>query len=385
MRIVAFVTYYRPHWTGLTRHAQLVAEGMAARGHEVTVMTTRHRPDLPHEERLDGVRVVRLPVIGRVSRGMVAPSVAWRGPAEVRWADVVHLHSPQAEAAWVALWARALGRPVVMTHHADLVLPDGPGNRVLETAVHANLLLAARLSSLVVAYSEDYARHSRLLRRVLRRTRAIPPPVEIPAPTPEGVARLRDELGLAGRTAILCCGRFVEEKGQDVLVAAIPRLVERLGEVVVLFAGEFDTIAYERFYHRLRPEIERHGERVRFLGLINDRRRLADLYAAVDVLALPSRTECFALVQPEAMLCGTPVVASDIPGGRVPVSESGMGRLFRPGDADDLAAALAEVVGHRGRFCRPAAEIRARYDLGRSLDLYEEAFAELTGRRGRAP
>jgi glycosyltransferase involved in cell wall biosynthesis len=382
VRIVAFVTYYRPHWTGLTRHAQLVAEGMAARGHEVTVVTTRHRPDLPREERLDGVRVVRLPVLGRVSRGMVAPAVVWRTPGEVGRADVVHLHSPQAEAAWVALWARVLGRPVVMTHHADLVLPRGLGNRLLETVVHANLGLAARMSSLVVAYSDDYARHSRLLRRVLGRTRAISPPVAIPAPSPDGVARLRAELGLETRTAILCCGRFVEEKGQDVLLAAIPGLVERLGEVVVLFAGEFDTIAYERFYQRLRPEIERHGERVRFLGLIDDRQRLADLYAAVDVLALPSRSECFALVQPEAMRCGTPVVASDIPGGRVPVGESGMGRLFRPGDAADLAGAVAEVVGHRALFVRPAAEIRRRYDLERSLDRYEEAFGELAGRRG---
>ncbi len=377
MRIVAFVTYYHPHWTGLTRHARLVAEGLAARGHQVTVVTTRHLAELEPDEMVGGVRVIRLPVLGRVSRGMVAPSVFWRAPRWILRADVIHLHSPQMEAAWVAAWARLLGRRVVLTHHADLVLPSGLANRVLEGLVHGNLHLAGRLSHLLVAYSEDYARHSRLLRRFPGTTRSLLPPVEIPEPDPLGVERLRSRLGLQGRAAILVSGRCVEEKGHDVLLAAIPRLRERLGRVVVLFAGEYETIVYERFFDRLRAEVARHREHVQFLGLIEDRQELANLYAAVDVLALPSRSECYALVQPEAMRCGTPVVATDIPGGRVPVQTTGMGRLCRVEDPDDLADALVEVIVDRGRFVRPAEEIRATFDLERSLDGYEQALSRL--------
>ena len=65
------LTYYYPHWTGLTAYAGRLAEGLAARGHQVTVLTSRHDPALPGTEWLRGVRVVRLHPLLRVSRGQV--------------------------------------------------------------------------------------------------------------------------------------------------------------------------------------------------------------------------------------------------------------------------------------------------------------------------
>ena len=57
MRILFLLTYYYPHWTGLTRYAGRIAEGLAARGHEVHALAVRHDPDLPLEEVIGGVRV----------------------------------------------------------------------------------------------------------------------------------------------------------------------------------------------------------------------------------------------------------------------------------------------------------------------------------------
>src|SRR5262249_5570899 len=68
VRVLSVLTYYAPHWTGLTAHAVRLAEGLAARGHEVTVLTTRHAPELAPREVVHGVDVVRLPTIGRFSR-----------------------------------------------------------------------------------------------------------------------------------------------------------------------------------------------------------------------------------------------------------------------------------------------------------------------------
>ena len=73
----------------------------------------------------------------------------------------------------------------------------------------------------------------------------------------------------------------------------------------VAFAGQY-IIPYENFYQQSLPLIERWRDRVHFLGLIEDQHDLADFYAACDVLVLPSSTECFGLVQVEAMLSGTP-------------------------------------------------------------------------------
>ena len=74
LRILVCLTYYLPHRTGLTLHAQRLAEALAARGHRVTVVSARFRPDLAAEETIGGVRVVRLPAPLRISRGLVMPS-----------------------------------------------------------------------------------------------------------------------------------------------------------------------------------------------------------------------------------------------------------------------------------------------------------------------
>jgi glycosyltransferase involved in cell wall biosynthesis len=138
---------------------------------------------------------------------------------------------------------------------------------------------------------------------------------------------------------------------------------------------------YERFYQKTLPLIERNQQRLHFLGLIEDAQELADFYAACDVLVLPSRTECFGLVQVEAMLCGTPVVVSDIPGAREPVRVSGMGRVVRERDTLALAQAIAEVVCNREKFVKPREEIAAVFDFERTVDSYEALLADAAKRR----
>ena len=73
MKILVTLTFYHPHWTGLTAYAKRLAEGLVARGHEVTVLTSQHSADLPLEEWIGGVHVVRLPFVARVSRTVIMP------------------------------------------------------------------------------------------------------------------------------------------------------------------------------------------------------------------------------------------------------------------------------------------------------------------------
>ena len=101
MRVLIALTYYRPHVSGLTIYVERLARELAARGHEVTVLTTRHDPTLPAEEVVDGVRVVRVPVWFRVSKGVVTP-LAVRAAREVRRHDAVSIHLPQLEGGAVA-------------------------------------------------------------------------------------------------------------------------------------------------------------------------------------------------------------------------------------------------------------------------------------------
>ena len=74
MKILLSVTYYRPHVSGLTIYVERLAEALVKRGHTVTVLTSHYEHDLPREELTDGVRVVRVPVAFRLSKGVIMPS-----------------------------------------------------------------------------------------------------------------------------------------------------------------------------------------------------------------------------------------------------------------------------------------------------------------------
>jgi glycosyltransferase involved in cell wall biosynthesis/SAM-dependent methyltransferase len=384
MRILCFVTYYDPHWTGLTAHARCLATGLAARGHEVTVLTHQHDPALPRAELRDGVRVERVHPVARISRGMLSPAFVSAARRLVRAHDVVLLNTPMFESWVVALLCRKAGRPLVVVHHGDLVMPDGLVNRIVERVTTASMTLARRLAQQVTSYSLDYAENSSFLLPVRRKLTPILPPVELPLPDPGAAAAWRDELGLRDRQVVGFAGRFVEEKGCDVLLRGLRALLETNPRAHLLLAAETNVV-YEDFFERCRPLLEAVAGQVTLLGLLRDRDALARFYALCDVLALPSRSDCFALAQVEAMLCGTPVVASDIPGARVPVRLSGMGRLVAEGSPRALAAGLREVLEDPGRYRRSREEIAALFDPKRTLDAYETLLAHVGGPERRGP
>jgi glycosyltransferase involved in cell wall biosynthesis len=90
--------------------------------------------------------------------------------------------------------------------------------------------------------------------------------------------------------------------------------------------------------------------------------------------------ESFGMVQAEAMLCGTPVVASDLPGVRQPVRRTGMGLLSASGDPASVARCLSEVLENREGFVRPRDAILEAFGLERCLADYEALFQGLMSR-----
>ncbi len=377
MRILFTLTYYRPHVSGLTIYVERLAKALVERGHQVTILTSRHNDDLPREEVVGGVRVVRVPVAFRVSKGPIMPTLPVVAARLARQHDVVSVHLPMFEAAGFALLGRILRKPVYLTYHCDLLLPPGFFNRIVDTTVFASNWLAARLANGIVAYTNDYADHSRLLRRFKRNITVVPPPVVMPAPTDAEVARFRAEHGLGGRTVLGFASRFAAEKGIEHLVNAMPRLIEWFPNVMVLFAGPYrEVIGEEGYRARLEPEIEALGDRWEFLGTLGPD-ELPAFYASLDVLLMTSvnSTESFGLVQVEAMLCGTPVVATNLPGVRQPVTVTGMGEIVAIADSASLAGGIVMVLSNPGDYLKTREEIERLFDLRVTVAAYERLFA----------
>lgn len=370
MRILTVLTYYRPHTSGLTIYAERLARALVARGHRVTVLTSRFDPALPRDEIREGVRVRRVPVLARIGKGVIMPTLGLAATREVLRHDALILHLPQLDAAGIALRGRLLRRPTVITYHCDLLLPPGPFNRLVNRVVGLANEVAARAAHHVVAYTEDYAANSRYLRRHRRKGIAILPPVEPPAAEEPG---FRDDP--AGGPVIGMAARLASEKGVEVLLDALPAVRRRFPAARVAFAGQHRDVWGERDYaERLRPRLElleREGA-WRFSGVLTPP-EMSRFYRTLDVLVVPSlnSTESFGLVQVEAMLHGVPCVASDLPGVRQPVRLTGMGEIAAVGDPSALAAALVRVLESRDRYRADPGELAARFAPSRCAAAYE--------------
>src|SRR5512140_436316 len=228
MKVLTVLTYYRPHTSGLTIYAERLARALAHRGHQVTVMTTQYDPSLPQEEEMDGVHVIRVPVALRLSKGAIAPTFGLVATSLVREHDVVQMHLPQFDAPGVAFRGRLFGKPSVLTYHCDLLLPPGLFNRLVNLVVQWQNNMAGILSNRVVTYTRDYADHSSYLSRYKYKLRTILPPVELPPADPAAVKAFRERYHTAEhRPVIGMAARFAAEKGVEVLLDALPTILEK--------------------------------------------------------------------------------------------------------------------------------------------------------------
>jgi len=162
----------------------------------------------------------------------------------------------------------------------------------------------------------------------------------------------------SGSPVIGMAARFASEKGVEVLLDALPRILQDHPRALVLFAGAYKNIIGEEEYaRRLMPVIQQYEKsgNWKFLGNL-DPQQMAAFYSNLDILVLPSlnSTEAFGLVQIEAMMHGVPSVASDLPGVRQPVLLHRMGKIVPIGDSKALAEGIIDVFGHKSdHFSNP--------------------------------
>lgn len=347
---MVFVTYYySPYISGLTLCTRSLAEGLVRRGWEVHVVCGRHDPGTAREEVIGGVRVHRLATVGGVDRGIIVPGLVPAALLRAGRDGMIVPVLPLVEAA--AIGCMRPRERVVPFYVCDLRLAHTAVSRLIERAAHASARAAIRRSVAFMALSEEYARSSRVVGHLDRPVIGVLPPVDPGRFVPTDSARLRSRLGVPrGSRLVGFVGRLVPEKGLPVLMDAVERVRVSRPDVRLIIAGEGDTVAGGGLGAAVRTRAAT-DDWVVVTGFMPD----ADLpafHSMLDVLALPSvdPLEAYGIVQVEAMLCGTPVIASDMPGVRIPVSRTGMGLLAPPGDPDALADALGRVLDDPGAF-----------------------------------
>jgi len=386
MKILTVLTYYRPHTSGLTIYAERLASAFVQRGHQVTVMTTQYDPSLPSEEIMDGVKVIRVPVAARVSKGVIAPTFGLVATKLVWQHDVVQLHLPQFDAPGVALRARLFGKPAVLTYHCDVQLPKTFFNGIVNQVVNFQNNLAGMLANHIVTYTQDYADHSPYLSRFASKLTPILPPVELPESTPKAVSAFAETHLTKQRNPVIgMAARFASEKGVEVLLDALPAILKKYPQAQVLFAGTYQNVMGEQAYSdRLIPRIQEYEMQGhwKFLGNL-DPVQMAAYYPNLDIITVPSlnATEAFGLVQIEAMMNGVPSVPSALPGVRRPVQMHGTGVVSEIGNAESLANAILEVLGNKEKYRSDIPALKTAYNPDSIAQEYEKLFQRLGAKK----
>jgi glycosyltransferase involved in cell wall biosynthesis len=175
--------------------------------------------------------------------------------------------------------------------------------------------------------------------------------------------------------------RFAAEKGVEVLLEALPAVLEKYPQAQVLFAGQHQNVMGEQAYaDRLMPRIKKYEEMGcwKFLGNLSQQ-QLAVFYPNLDVLVVPSlnSTEAFGLVQVEAMMNNVPCVASALPGVRRPVQMHAMGKVVPIGDSSALAGALLGIFAEKEKYHCDTVALAHQYDPDTVAAEYEKLFERL--------
>jgi len=361
---------------GIERLSKELVDGLLARGHEVTVLTTLWNGGETSERYKDGW-IFR---VGDTSTtfgrwGALADAHYWswgfrigRVLSEDVRPDVVHALTPLASTS--SLTKGKL--PIVTTfHHPDEIwrlqdLLHRPFHRILESTAYAR-------STLLVTPSEASARAVEAQHEISReRIRVAYWGVNVTKFRP-GSRGHRPEL------AILYVGHHELRKGIGCLLDAVARLSREGIPVRLTTVGGGHQLADLK---RMARELG-IADRVTFLGYLPDPtdEKLPELYSQSDVFVFPSLMEGFGFVIVEAMACGVPVVASDV--SAIPEVIGDAGLLFEPGNPVALARvlrSLAEDPGKREELARKGRErVAALFTwdkaITRLVSIYREAIA----------
>lgn len=380
MNILMVLDYFSPHTSGLTVYVKRLSEELVKSGHEVTVLTSRYEPNLPSRESVNGIRVVREWVAFRFYKGVAMPFFPLR---VLQWAlrsDVVHVHLPQPEAGMVALVAKGICRKkVVITYHCDIQLPPGWLYKVIRWFLEIGNRIAAALADQIISYTEDYRDHSPFLHSHRDKVAIIPPPITVCDCVDGDRDRFRQSFGLEKKTVIGMAARFAAEKGIEFVLQSLDDLQSMIPNVHLLFAGEYRNVMGEhRYFDRLKPLLERHRDSITFTGVLQGP-EMGCFFRSIHVLIVSSinSTESFGLVQGEAMLHGTPVVATDIPGVRVPIRLTGMGLIVPKENPGAIRDAVVRILVNRDRYILSKAEIEKIFGTEVTRDMYITLFKNL--------
>ena len=369
MRILCICYEYPPIGGGGATVCADLAQELAARGHEIDVVTSGMR-GLPKLETRAGVRIHRVPCLRRHRHHSNAfelltqiPSSYVRARGLIRNGvyDVIHCHFvvPSGVVAWRL--HRRFGLPYLLTAHGS----DVPGFNTERFGVLHRLIRP--IWRRIMRDASCIAVPSEFLRELIHAQVKLP--VEV---VPNSVLRYLGR-SRARKNRVLVAARIVERKG-------VQHLVEAAAD---LDAGWEICVAGDGPYLPAVRELARQkGGRVRFTGFL-PREELQKLYLSSKIFVFPSLRENMPMVLLEAMSAGCAVITTNVSGCAETAGDAAV--LVEPADPDALREALRTLMADETEIERLGLlgiERAASFETPVIAARYLELFAACAGRPG---
>ena len=379
LTVVIGADTFAPHVNGAARFAERLAAGLVARGHTVHVVapSDTHRRHGTFTEVIEGeeMTVHRIASYRWPPHDWLTFVLPWMAKHYSRKVldevkpDVVHSQSHIVLGRGLTREARRRGIPVIATNH------------VMAENILDFTTLPPVLDKVVVKLAWDDAK------RTLDMSRAVTTPTRKAAdflestidvtgviPVSCGIDRTNYVADLTPRDAnrVVFVGRLTTEKHIDVLLKAVARLDPAL-EVTVDIVGDGDQ---RRNLEQLTHDLGLQG-RVTFHGR-TDEDDLRSLLSRASVFAIASIAELQSIATMEAMASGLPIVAADAVALPHLVRHGENGYLFQPGNVDEMAARLTDVLRAtpEQRLAMQQASLDGvmSHDINRTLDTFEALY-----------
>lgn len=376
MKIAFYSSYFHPYLSGLTIYPQKVLQHLSSKNN-ITVLAFCHDENLKVIDHVNKLKIIRMPFLFRISKGFISSSSISYFRKSVEENDTIIVNLPNVEALPLVILAKLKRRKVISIYHCQVFLGPGFLLRMISAILNLSVFLQLFFSEIIIA-CPDYVENRFFYKFFKNKIKLCFPLVEEKPISAAFLSQLKKEK--EKKVWIGFVGRIAREKGIEFLIKAISELsFKKNVELVFVGPSSSDVVGEGEYFKKIQTELNEHQIAYKFLGKISDQ-DLGAFYKAIDVLVLPSvnSTEAFGMVQVEAIISGTPVVASDLPGVRLPVVLTGMGLLAKPASWKSLNKAIINVVQNRKEFSAEALVKEAKniFDPRKTLEVFRAALAE---------
>lgn len=375
MKILFFSPYFYPYTSGVTTYPLKILSNLVNKN-EVTVLTFKYDNRLTNQATHNQININRMPYFLKISKGFISPQSLIYFYKYAIQSDLIILNQPNFEGLFLSIIGKILNKKIISIFHCQVFLRGNILVKIINWFLNFSMKIQLNLSDKIVVYTKDYINSLPYFKKLINKTVDILPPIEKSVIDKKYLNKL---LKLKGNKIwIGYAGRISSEKGLEYLIDAVRNIVipAKTG-IRIIFAGPYgkDVAGENSYYNKILLLLKEYEIDYLFLGNLTAE-QLSSFYKSINLLVLPSinQTEAFGMVQAEAIIAGTPVITSNLPGVRISIRLTKMGIIVETKNVEQISQAIEELINNKNKFSNGKLIKNAKkiFDINKTYAFYDE-------------